>query len=194
MSGRFDLSSLPIETSFIHLPLERWADINANMTLTRGGWGSGTKKLASTAATNNTTITHVLEQSVLLPQKLSVVGDIVAARGEVAAQADLELVVMIRRTGGPPATSLQLDAQVYVSDTQGGAGSNLVTTSPIDLLGDTIDTWTEHRFTIDGSGGLAEAKELSVHLRTVNNDTGGTGGGTIEIGHTRLDVPKRGGG
>lgn len=183
---------LRIVESFLPLPLDEWNDIGAStLTLTRGGWGVGTKKLASTASNNNA-LTHTLERSILLPHNTSAVGDISTARGEVAGDADHTLVVSIRRTG-TPATSLQLAAEAYKSDGEAGVGSNLVDTSAVNLLSDTLNDWVEHEFNIDGSGGLAGADELHIMLRCVNNDTGGSGGGTIEIGKTYLKINKRGG-
>lgn len=152
-------------------------------TLVHGGWASPT--VYGHGETSNNNAKTVDLQHALRLHELFVSTDSVLP-GDAATALILEVTVKCRLTG-TPATSGTLDLTAFRStknagvDTAIGSSGELVTTGPQDLKAVAANTWQTIVFEVDVSE-VGENDVLNLVLRGVNNDTGGTGGGRIEIG------------
>lgn len=187
--ARFNLDDLPFEQHAIPVDLGS-VDLSVGtdtLALVSGGWGDGSQILQGEEA-NNTTKTVAGQCSVRLPQGYAYPAGISAAAGEVAADANLTVRVSARLTAAP-GTSGNLDLEAYVSDEEGGVGSDLCATSVADLTagGTSFD---DYDFTITGTT-LLEGSLLNFVLRSVVNDSGGSGC-RVEIGSIKVLVNVRG--
>ena len=131
-----------------------------------GGWGTGTVKLQTEAASNNSKTDTCFFEFVLPPEYV--------AGGTVKLR-------LTARENDEAAVSTTLSGQVYESDGEGGVGSN--------ILGswnetDVTTSWATFTAPITATD-LAPGDRLEVYIRLTVDDTGGSGG-QAEIGKVEL--------
>lgn len=140
--------------------------------LSVGGWGTGGMKIVGEAANANTKTDDMLIE-VALPQNYE-------------AGTDLTFAI-VARVDTPLNTTATIDVEAYLSDTNGGVGSDLCSTA-----GQACNsaTWATYTFTIAGAT-LAPGRTVEVYIRGVANDGGGTTNGKIEIGRVYYTTSTR---
>lgn len=131
--------------------------------LSAGGWGTGGMTVLGELANANTKTDDALLELVL-PQNYE-------------AGTDLTFKI-VARVGAALNTTATLDVEAYLSDTNGGVGSDLCSTAAQAC---NSATWATYSFTIDGAT-LAPGRTLEVYLHGVANDSGGTTNNGIQIG------------
>lgn len=135
------------------------------------GWGAGGELLVGEDSNNNTKTSDATFTFPVPP-------DFYAGTGE-AIGAARSLVLKVRaRVSAVRATSCTLDAEVYDSNDEGGVGAdrNATAAQNINATG-----WATVSYTIT-LGSIEPGDALTVALRAVNNDSGGSSNGRVEIG------------
>jgi len=131
--------------------------------LTSGGFGTGTLTIDGEAATGNTK-TDTLMFDFALP-------------AEYVAAGDVKVRWYQQESVGAATDSTTASCEVYKSDQQGGAGSDLLSAfTPTDVT----DSWALATADIDESGLLA-GRIIRVFIRVVTNDTGGAVGTIAQL-------------
>lgn len=138
--------------------------------LAGGTHGTGSPKLQGKAANADTTTSKGRFEFTLPP--------------EYAAGGVITLRVHIRMSAAP-AVSATLDAEVFKTDREAGAGSDICATAA-----QAITTWADKDFTITPTG-LAAGDTLDVELTTVVNDTGGGGAFVAQVGSVQMLLMER---
>lgn len=137
-----------------------------------GGVGVGGTLLVGEGASGNTK-TSEARLEIVLPQNYEP-GSAVSLR--VHARVDLVLN-----------TAATIDAEVYMSDDEGGVSADLNTTAAQNVNSATFTTLV---FAINGAS-LSPGDTLEIYLVAVANDSGGTTNGRIEIGSVWLVTTTR---
>jgi len=140
---------------------------SGNFAIKVGGWGTGTIKLETEGANNNTKTDTCFFEFVLPPEYVA--GGTVKLRLTAKESDEAEV-------------STTLSGQVYESDGEGGVGSNII--GSWDAT-DVTTTWTTFTAPITSTD-LAPGDRLEVYIRLVVDDTGGGSGGQAEIGKVEL--------
>lgn len=183
----FNTNNMPIESNTIGMPLSDIGQVSGDTgARTAGDWSSGGQIWAAASANNNTKTLVLALPQLTLPQGYAYPGGIDPDAGESASDADIVLNIRAKVSANA-ATSQQIDAQVYVSDLQGGVGSDIVSTAAQSLT----TSWATYSFTCDGTT-LLIGSQLNAYIRTVVNDTGGSGTCTAQIGSVWWTVGVRG--
>lgn len=187
-------ADLPVILSLYRLDLHSFENVGAqNMTLSSGTFAAPITKLVSPTVNNNTKTCDIrFRTQVAVRHADAATIDLTAPVPETAANADIAVVVSARSTG-TPTTSKTLDLQAFRSNRQGGVDT------AIGVSGDICDTaaqplttsWADYTFVLDGTD-LSQGDPLELCFRTFQNDTGGTGGGEIEIGDICMQPYERG--
>lgn len=183
----FNTNDMPIESCEFVAPLDITLQVSGDAgTYEDGDWSSGGRKWSAAGANNNTKTMVLGLTQFMLPQGYAYPGGIDPDAGETASESNIILNIRAR-VSASAATSQQIDAQVYVSDTEGGVGSDIVSTSAQNLT----TSWATYSFTCDGTT-LLIGSTLNAYVRTVVNDSGGSGTCTAEIGEIWWTVGVRG--
>lgn len=192
-TASYALANLPaIQQTLRDFTLEEWVNVSSAgagaWTVDPGDWADPVRFGAGEVSNNNTkTVDLILEFEV--PQT-KITPDSNPGQIADATAVPMQLVVEARLTG-TPATAANLDASVFKLDRRGGkdttigASGELVTTSPQNMLAAGANNWATYTFTVDADD-LVGGDKVSIALRGVNNDSGGTGGGAIQIGAVKL--------
>lgn len=176
-------ANMTLETNQeIGLPLLMWRDDDGQPMAaaasagkfgqTVGGWGTGGIKLVGELASGNTKTDQAFFELVL-PQNYEAGTNLT-----VVAQA---------RVGAVLNTAAALDFQAYLSDENGGVGSDLCATIAQDI---NSATWAEYSFTITGTT-LAPGRTVELYMQGVANDSGGTTNNGIQIGRVYFKTSTR---
>lgn len=183
----FNTNNMPIESCTFGMPLSAIGQVSGDTgTRTTGDWSSGGQLWAGAGANNNTKTLVLALPQFTLPQGYAYPGGIDTDAGETLADADIVLNFRAKVSANA-ATSQQIDAQVYVSDLQGGVGSDIVSTAAQNLT----TSWATYSFTCDGTT-LLIGSQLNAYMRAVVNDSGGAGTITAQIGAVWWTINVRG--
>lgn len=192
-TASYALANLPaIQQTLRDFTLEEWVNVSSAgagaWTVDPGDWSDPVRFGAGEVSNNNTkTLDLILEVEVPLT-KITPASN----PGQIASATAVPMQVVVEaRLTGTPATAANLDCSVFKLDRRGGkdttigTSGELVTTSPQNLLTPGANVWATYTFTVDADD-LVGGDKVSIALRGVNNDTGGTGGGAIQIGAVKL--------
>ena len=173
--GAFNSDDLPLRSVTEEWALKEIQSVGADdLDWSGGGFSDPTEVLTGQTA-NNTTETHEGQFGWTLPAGYAHDGNISASAGEAATDDNITIQIDAQLTG-TPATSANMDLICKVSDRNGGtSGSDLVATAAQDMTANGT-SWATYSFTITGDN-LNEGDRLSFCLRSVINDSGGSGGG-----------------
>jgi len=143
----FNTNDMPIESSLYIAELNGTTQASGDAgTYEDGDWSSGGRKWSAAGANNNTKTLVLAVPQLILPQGYAYPGNIDTDAGETVAQSDIVLNIRAK-VSASAATSQQIDAQVYVSDLEGGVGSDIVSTAAQNLT----TSWATYSFTCDGT-------------------------------------------
>jgi hypothetical protein len=185
---------LPIQLTTRHLDLSAGINVGSdNLTLSNGTFAAPATKLASPTVNNNTKTCDMRFRDVLCARHVEAATiDLTAPVPEVAANANVSVIVRARSTG-TPTTSKTLDLVAFRSNREGSVDTSIGTSGDVcTTAAQTVTTsWADYTFTLDGTGLLA-GDPMEYCFRTFQNDTGGTGGGEIEIGDIKITEYERG--
>lgn len=176
-------SKMTLETNQeIGLPLLMWRDDDGQPMAAAasagkfgqsvGGWGTGGIMLVGELANANTKTDQAFFELVL-PQNYE-------------TGTDLTVVVQAR-VGAALNTAATLDFEAYLSDENGGVGSDLCATAAQSV---NSATWAEYSFTITGTT-LAPGRTVELYMQGVANDSGGTTNNGIQIGRVYYKTSTR---
>jgi len=99
---------------------------------------------------------------------------------EYVAGETLQIVIRAK-VGATMGTEQSIDVSCYLSDEEGGLGSDLIATAAQNLT----TSYVDYTFTVT-AGGLAAGDVLDIEITGVANDTGGTANEHIYIGKVSL--------
>lgn len=181
--SNFQRSSCKVETNQeIGLPLLMWRDDDGQPMAAGasagkfgqsvGGWGTGGIVLVGELANANTKTDQAFFELVL-PQNYE-------------AGTDLTVVVQAR-VGAVLNTAATLDFEAYLSNENGGVGSDICATTAQSI---NSATWAEYSFTITGTT-LSPGRTIELYMQGVANDSGGTTNNGIQIGRVYYKTSTR---
>lgn len=145
-----------------------------------GGWGTGGEMLVGEDSNNNTKTSDATFTLAVPPDFYSGTGEQIGAARSLVLKARA-------RVSAVRATSCTLDAEVYDSNDEGGVGADRCATAAQNI---NSATWTTVSFTIT-LGSIDPGDALTVALRAVNNDSGGSSNGRVEIGAVWFEATTR---
>lgn len=181
--GNFVLAQLP-SGSFLNRIA--WALMTlVDVTVNRGAYADP-YVVGETPDSNNSVETSTVRYEWQCPTNKTTPAS--ADSGVESLQSQVLIKVRCRRTGTPDG-ALTMQATCFESDNQGGknvsigTAGELVDTAVIDLKTSLVlNQWATLEFVVNGDE-LSVDAQLNVGVEIVNDDTGGTGGGHIEIDH-----------
>lgn len=186
-SGKYNSDNLPAVLRKSIIPLAALVSVGADsVTLDVGDWADPSVTITTAAANGGGTAVRTcdLKGEFVVPKHAVTTASLDA--DEDAALTDITVKISIKLDPDAPLVSHALDLTAKKSDSQGGVGSELCTTSQQTIT----DSWAIYSFTVDGSA-LAPGNVIEFVIRMALNDTGGSTDHTMILGEVAIEAYER---
>lgn len=191
--SNFALANLPaILTTIMDPALEDLVNVSSvgagAWTIEPGEWADLARFGYGETSNNNAKTLDLAFECEVPPSKVTPDSNPIA--GTDATVVPITVTVEARLTGTPASTA-EIDCSAHRSTRRGdtdatiGTSGELCTTAAQNLKTAGANNWTTYTFNIDATD-IEGGHKLLIALRCTNNDTGGTGGGRVEIGSVKV--------